>query len=164
MSKLSLLALFIAARRSLIGAMFSVVITHSLMAQIKNGGQSNAVTRSGDTSDRSAQVDTLITSWAKDDTPGAAVIVIQDGKILHRKGYGLANLATKTPITAETVFCLGSITKQFTAMAVMMLVERGKLHYDDTISKYLSEFPAYAKKITIEHLLQHTAGLPDYEK
>src|SRR5262249_27246585 len=161
---LLLLALFIAARRSLIVALFIVVITPSLLAQIKNGEPSSAATRPGDTFDKSAQVDALITAWARDDTPGAAVLVIQDGKVLHRKGYGLASLTPKTPITAETGFCLCSITKQFTAMAVLILVERGKLHYDDTLAQLLPEFPAYAKKITLRHLLQHTAGLPDFEK
>lgn len=114
--------------------------------------------------DKSSQVDALFALWSQGDSPGVAVLVIKDGKVVHRKGYGLANLETKTRISPETVFELASVGKQFTAMAIMMLAERGKLNYDDPLTKFFPEFPPYAQKITVRHLLYHTAGLPDYEQ
>jgi len=111
---------------------------------------------------KSARVDSLMATQVAANGPGAAVLVIQDGKILHEKGYGLANITTKTPITSTTTFDLASCSKQFTAMAIMMLAERGKLSYDDPLTKFFPEFPAYASKITVRHLLNHTSGLPDY--
>lgn len=113
--------------------------------------------------DASAKIDALFQRWTKDNMPGAAVGVIHNGKILHSKGYGLSNIQTKTPITPETVFDLGSVSKQFTSLAVMLVEQRGNLSYDDPLSKYFPEFPPYAQKITIRHLMQHTSGLPDYE-
>lgn len=109
------------------------------------------------------KVDALLASWSKGDTPGAAVIVIKDGKVLLKKGYGLASLENKKPIDPDTAFLLGSVTKQFTTMAIMILAERRKLHYEDSLSKFFPEFPPYAQKITIRHLLQHTAGFPEYD-
>jgi len=89
-------------------------------------------------------------------------MVIRDGKVLHKKGYGLADVAAKTPIDEHTIFDLASVSKQFTAMAIMILAERGKLSYDDPLSKFFPELPPYAAKITVRHLLNHTSGLPDY--
>jgi len=80
-----------------------------------------------------------------------------------KKGYGLANLEKKQPIDPDTAFLLGSVTKQFTAMAIMILAERGKLRYEDTLSGFFPEFPPYAQKITLRNLLQHTAGFPEYD-
>ncbi len=114
--------------------------------------------------DKSSQVDALFALWSQGNSPGVAVLVVKDGKVLHRKGYGLANLETKTFVTPETVFDLGSVGKQFTAIAIMMLAERGKLNYDDALSKFFPQFPLYAKKITIRHLLNHTAGLTEYDQ
>jgi len=109
------------------------------------------------------KVDRLFAPWSKGDTPGAAVIVIKDGQILLKKGYGLANLESKNPIGPDTTFLLGSVTKQFTAMAIMMLAERGNLRYENPLSKFFPEFPPYARKITIRHLLNHMAGFPEYD-
>jgi len=109
------------------------------------------------------QVDTLFSPWNKGGTPGAAVIVIKNGTIIVNKGYGLANIESNKPIDSETKFLLASVTKQFTAMAIMILEERGKLRYDDTLAKYIPEFPSYAKRIAIRHLLNHTAGFPEYD-
>ena len=116
-------------------------------------------------SDRTAadKVDALLAPWSKGDTPGAAVLVIKDGKVLLKKGYGLASLETRKPIDPDTVFLLGSITKPFTAMAIMILAEQKKLRYEDSLSKFLPEFSPYAQKVTIRHLLQHTAGFPEYD-
>lgn len=112
-------------------------------------------------SDKSAKVDALMAPWSQNNTPGAAVIVIQDGKILHKKGYGMADLETRAAIGADTVFNIASVSKQFTAMAVMMLAERGKLSYSDPLAKFFPEFPA-GQQITIRHLLNHTSGLADF--
>ena len=90
-----------------------------------------------------------------------SVLVARDGKILHAKGYGFANIDLKTPATTETQFLIGSLGKKFTALAVMQLQEQGMLHLDDPISKYLEDFPN-GSKITIRNLLMHSAGLPDY--
>ena len=94
---------------------------------------------------------------------GAAVIVIRNGQVLFEKGYGLANLETRTPIRPDTAFLLASLTKQFTAMAVMMLAERGKIRYEDPLTRFFPHFPLYAQKITVRHLLNHTAGFPEYD-
>ncbi|HEY6189416.1 MAG TPA: serine hydrolase [Pyrinomonadaceae bacterium] len=111
--------------------------------------------------DKSAQVDALMAQYIREGEPGAAILVIQGGKIVHKKGYGLADLEHKTPIGLDTAFDLASVSKQFTGMAVMMLVERGKLSYDDHLSKFFPELPPYAETITVRQLLNHTSGLPD---
>ena len=111
---------------------------------------------------KSARVDSIMTTLVDAVAPGAAVLVVQDGKVVHQKGYGLANVETKSPITTTSTFDLASVSKQFTAMAIMMLAERGKLAYDDPLTKFFPEFPAYAARITVRHLLNHTSGLPDY--
>jgi CubicO group peptidase (beta-lactamase class C family) len=94
--------------------------------------------------------------------PGAAVLVVHDGRAVHQKGYGLADISARVPIAATTTFDLASVSKQFTALAIMMLAERGNLTYDDPLTKFFPEFPNYASKITVRHLLNHTSGLPDY--
>lgn len=101
--------------------------------------------------------------WSQGDTPGAAILIIQEGQVVLKKGYGLANLESQKPVTPDTAFLLASVTKPFTAMAVMMLAERGKLQYDDPLTKFFPQFPPYAHQITVRHLLHHTAGLPEYE-
>ena len=97
------------------------------------------------------------------DMPGAAVMVIQDGRILLRKGYGLASLETRAPIAPDTAFLLGSMTKAFTAMAVMILAERGQLDYDDPLSRHLPEFRGTPGQVTLRQLLHHTGGFPEFE-
>ncbi|HXO19907.1 MAG TPA: serine hydrolase [Thermoanaerobaculia bacterium] len=94
--------------------------------------------------------------------PGAAVLVEQGGRIVLRKGYGLANLEHGIPVTPETVFEVGSVTKQFTAAAILMLQERGKLSLSDDLTKFLPDYPIQGKKVTIENLLTHTSGIPSY--
>jgi CubicO group peptidase (beta-lactamase class C family) len=108
----------------------------------------------------SKQVDTLFCLPAG--APGAAVIVIHCGKVLYKQGYGLADRERKTRNRPDTPFILCSVSKQFTAMAIMTLVERGKLGYEDPLIKFFPDFPPYAKEITIRHLLYHTSGIADY--
>ena len=88
--------------------------------------------------DLSKQVDAQVHKYIHDDGPGMAVLVVQDGKVVHRKGYGLADLAKKTPITPETNFDLASVSKQFTAMAVMILNDKEKLSFDDEVTQISS--------------------------
>jgi CubicO group peptidase (beta-lactamase class C family) len=95
--------------------------------------------------------------------PGAAVLAMKDGKVILRKGYGMANLELGIPIKPEMVFRIGSITKQFTAVAIMKLVEEGKLSVTDDIKKYLPDYPTHDHKITIHHLLNHTSGIKRIE-
>jgi CubicO group peptidase (beta-lactamase class C family) len=95
--------------------------------------------------------------------PGFALLVKKDGHIVFEKGYGVRDLRSKTKIDAQTNFRLASFTKQFTAMAIMLLVHDGKLRYDETLTGIFPEFPAYGKNITARNLLNHTAGLADYE-
>lgn len=92
-----------------------------------------------------------------------AVLVKRGGKIVYQKGYGVRELRTRAAISPATNFRLASFTKQFTAMAIMLLVRDGKLRYDQRLTELFPEFPAYGKQITIRHLLSHTSGLPDYE-
>lgn len=111
---------------------------------------------------RVARIDQLLAETYAAGEPGAAVLVEKDGEILLRKGYGLANLELEVPIRPEMVFRVGSVTKQFTAIAILELVEQGKLALDDDITKYLPGFPTHGQKVTIEHLLTHTSGIKSY--
>ncbi len=114
-------------------------------------------------SDLTKQLDSTFSGIASPDSPGFAVLVKKDGKIVFEKGYGVRDLRTKAAIDAQTNFRLASFTKQFTAMAIMLLVHDGKLRYDQTLTEIFPEFPAYGKTITVRNLLNHTSGLPDYE-
>lgn len=95
-------------------------------------------------------------------TPGMAVAVGKDGEVIFSKGYGQADLEMGVSARAETVYHIASITKQFTAAAVMRLVEQGKLSLDDSITEYLPDFPTQGHRITVRHLLNHTSGIRDY--
>lgn len=114
-------------------------------------------------SNKTNQVDQLFSSYNGQYTPGAAVMVIKNGKPIFKKAYGLANLEDKTPVTLATNFRLASVTKQFTAMGIMMLVQSSRLGYDDNLQQIFPEFPDYGRNVTIRHLLQHTSGLVAYE-
>jgi CubicO group peptidase (beta-lactamase class C family) len=117
-----------------------------------------------DSADSSMHVDEVFASWPRGIAPGVVVAITKGGRVLHLKGYGLANLETKSEIGPNTSFRLASLTKQFTSAAVMLLSERGKLSYDDYASHFLPEFSTHARHVTIRHLLHHTSGLPDYEE
>jgi CubicO group peptidase (beta-lactamase class C family) len=110
-----------------------------------------------------AQIESLFRDFNHPNAPGASVMVIHNGKPVFAKGFGLADLEKKTPCTTNTNFRLASVTKQFTAMAVLMLVERGKLSLEDRLTDFFPEFPGYGRQITVRHLLTHTSGLLDYE-
>ncbi|HSS79044.1 MAG TPA: serine hydrolase [Thermoanaerobaculia bacterium] len=93
--------------------------------------------------------------------PGAAVLIAKDGQALLRKAYGLANLELGVPMRPDMVFEIASVTKQFTAAAILLLQERGKLSVNDEVTKYLPEYPTHGQRITIDHLLSHTSGIPE---
>lgn len=96
-------------------------------------------------------------------TPGASVAVIKDSEIIYQHGFGLADLKSKKEIQSKTNFRLASITKQFTALSIMMLEDENKLSFQDTLQKFFPDFPLYASQITIKNILQHTSGLLAYE-
>jgi len=112
--------------------------------------------------DPAAQVDALFAHFTEGIQPGAAVMVIRDGHVAHSAGYGYAEIEGPVPIRADSTFRLGSFSKQFTAMAIMLLAESGALDYDDPIARYLPELARYGEDITIRHLLYHQGGLPGY--
>lgn len=94
--------------------------------------------------------------------PGASVAIVRNGELVTQRSYGSADLEHNVPVTAETVFELGSVTKQFTAVAVMLLVEDGKLRLDDSIARHLPDVPEAWKLITVRHLLTHSGGIQEY--
>lgn len=108
-----------------------------------------------------AQVDAIFAPWDKPGTPGASVAVVRDGAVVYQRGYGRANLEYDLPITPSTVFLIASVSKQFTAFAIAMLADQGRLSLDDDVRQYVPELPDYGKTITIRHLVHHTSGLRD---
>jgi CubicO group peptidase (beta-lactamase class C family) len=111
----------------------------------------------------STQVDHAVEAERKaQQIPGVAIAICREGKIIKAAGYGLANVELDVPVTPETIFQTGSVGKQFTSMAVMMLVEEGKIGLDQKIAKYLPESPAAWKEVTVRRLLTHTSGIADY--
>ncbi len=104
------------------------------------------------------------TEMERQHIPGLSLLVAKEGKIVRAHGFGLANLELRVPVTAETVFQSGSVGKQFTATAVMMLVEEGKVGLDDSLTKYFDDAPPAWKDATVRELLSHTAGFGDYPK
>ena len=110
-----------------------------------------------------AEVDQLFGDYSGPGMPGASVMVIRDGAAVLTKGYGLANVDEEIPVEAKTNFRLASVTKQFTATAILMLVDDGKLSLDDSIRKHFPQFPEFADGISIRNMLQHTSGFEDYE-
>lgn len=111
-----------------------------------------------------SQIDSVFDSLKSTNAPGAAVLVVRNGKAVFRRGYGVTDLRTRHLIDPETNFRLASFTKQFTATCIMLLVHDGKLHYDDHLTDVFPDFPEYGKAITVRNLLNHTSGLPDYEE
>lgn len=112
---------------------------------------------------REKRVDALFSGLTSDREPGAAVLVVKDGRVVLERGYGVTDLRSNRRIDARTNFRLASVTKQFTAAAVVLLVRDGKLRYEDSLTDIFPGFPDYGRVITVRHLLNHTSGLPDYE-
>jgi len=108
-------------------------------------------------------VDSLFSAYSGSAVPGASVVVIADGRVVLRRAYGMADLERRVAATPETDYRLASVSKQFTAMAVMLLARDGKLRYDQPVRDFLPELPAATRPVTVRHLLNHTSGLVDYE-
>jgi len=137
-------------------APLAVAAPASLAAAQGTGGASRA-----DTS-VIARVDRVFAQWDRTDSPGCALGVFRDGRVAYARGYGMANLELGVALSPQSVLDIGSTSKQFTAMAVVLLARQGKLSLDDDVRKYIPELPAYDKRVTIRHLLTHTSGLRDY--
>ena len=108
------------------------------------------------------RVDAVFADMDRPQHPGAALLVVDHDEIVYRKCYGLADLETQRPITPDTSFYLGSISKPFAALAIMMLAEEGRLRYDDRLSVFFPQLPSWGAEISVRHLLHHTSGLPGY--
>ena len=109
------------------------------------------------------KIDALFSVLTSPDDPGLAVLVRKNGRTLFERSYGVRDLHSRVLIDAHTNFRLASCTKQFTALAIMLLVHDGKLRYDETLTELFPDFPPYGNSITVQNLLNHTSGLPDYE-
>ena len=125
----------------------SLIISFNLSADISHDEFSNSI-------------DGLFDS--RENKPGCAVGVIKDGEYIHNKGYGMANLEHDITITPDTIFRIGSVSKQFTAMLIALLEERRKLSFDDEMKQYIPDLYNYKKKVTINHMIHHFSGLGDY--
>jgi CubicO group peptidase (beta-lactamase class C family) len=125
-------------------------------------GYSQIVSAQGNPDRIPAAVDEIFADVAKPGSPGCSVAIARDGKLLYAKGYGLANIEQNVALTPESVFDIGSTSKQFSAASILLLEKQGKLSVNDDVRKYIPELPDYGKKITILNLLNHTSGLRDY--
>jgi len=111
--------------------------------------------------DLHGRVDKVFAKWDSTVSPGCALSVIKDGQIVYKRGYGMADLDHDIPISSETVFHVASISKQFTAAAIVLLAQQGKISLDDDVHKYITELPDFGVPITIRQLIYHTSGLRD---
>lgn len=109
-----------------------------------------------------SEFDKLLSEQFKPGESGATALIAQKGKIVYHKAFGQANLELNVPMQTQTIFRIGSITKQFTAIAILQLMEQGKLNLQDEITKFISDYPTHGHKITVEHLLTHTSGIKSY--
>ncbi|MBI1391073.1 MAG: serine hydrolase [bacterium] len=109
-----------------------------------------------------AQVDALFAQWNRNDRPGVALAVIENGQVTYKGNYGMANLDWNQPIDSQTEFHLASVSKQFTAFCILLLEDRGLLSLDDDVREYLPELHDFGQPITIAHLMHHTSGIRDY--
>ncbi len=134
--------------------LFMAVTAALLVIFVFNGGADELTNK----------VDKIFSKWDSTVSPGVALAIIKDGKIIYKRGYGMANLDHNIPITPKTVFRIGSTSKQFAAFCIALLEEQGKISFDDDIRKYLPEMPEYNYPITIRHIIHHTSGLRDSDQ
>lgn len=109
-----------------------------------------------------SRIDSILSAKYPSDAPGASFLISKDGNIIYEKAFGLANLELNVPMETENVFEIGSMTKQFTAISILMLMEKGKLNLDDDITKFIPDYPTNGNEITIHHLLTHISGIKSY--
>jgi CubicO group peptidase (beta-lactamase class C family) len=142
-----------------LSVMAALVSVSASAAQISLAGAQTA-SRSGDVpADRHKQVDALFAPWSGTTTPGCAVAISRDGVLDYARGYGMSNLEYDVAITPDSIFHVASVSKQFTAFAIGLLAQDGKLSLEDDIRKYLPELPDYGHKVTIAQMVHHTAGM-----
>jgi CubicO group peptidase (beta-lactamase class C family) len=130
--------------------LFWLALGSATLAQ--SGGPDKAVT---------GKVDGIFAQFDKPDSPGCALAVIKDGQIIYKRGYGMSNLEYGIPISPSSIFHVASISKEFTAMSIIILAQQGKLSLDDDVRKYVPEVPDFGERITIRQLIHHTSGLRD---
>jgi CubicO group peptidase (beta-lactamase class C family) len=125
--------------------------------------QTGPVTAGNHSSDKAvnSKVDQVFAQFDKPDSPGCALAVIKEGQIIYKRGYGMSNLEYGIPISPSSIFHIASISKEFTAMSIVMLANQGKLSLDDEVRKHVPEVPDFGQPITIRHLIHHTSGLRD---
>lgn len=140
----------------------SRTVSWSLVALLWARSAAAQPVRSGADSTVHARVDRIFAPWDRTDSPGCALGVYRNGSIEYARGYGMANLELGVALSPQSVFDIGSTSKQFTATSIMLLAHDGKLSLDDDIRKYVPELPNYGKPITIRHILTHTSGIRDY--
>lgn len=127
-------------------------------------GRQNTAAATQPSDDESAKkVDAFLSQWDRKDMPGCAVGVVKDGRLVYKRGFGMANLDYDVPNTPSTRFNLASVSKPFTAFSIALLAQQGKLSLDDDIRKYVPEMPKYDETVTIRHLIHHTSGIREYE-
>ena len=112
--------------------------------------------------DQATAVDSLFAEWDRQDVPGCALGIVQDGKLVYARGYGSGDLEHDIAIGPSSVFYIGSVSKQFVTFCILLLEEQGKLDLDDKIQKFLPDFPEYGSPLTIRHFIHHTSGVRDY--
>ena len=108
------------------------------------------------------QIDELVKTGYERGLFNGTVLVTYQGELLYKSAYGYHDMESNIPLQTSSAFYLASVSKQFTTMAIMILKERNKLSYDDSLDKFFPEFPDYAKKVTIRHMMTHTSGIPDH--
>jgi len=133
-------------------AVLLLLVAHPLAAQRGAGGRTP----------EEARTDSVFTAFDRSDSPGCSVGVFRDGAIRYARGYGMASLELGVANSPHTVFDVGSVSKQFTAMSILLLQKDGKLNIDESVRKYIPELPAYADHITLRELLSHTSGIRDH--
>jgi len=111
-----------------------------------------------------SKVDSLLEEKYPHNEPGATFLISKNGKIVYKKAFGLSNLELNIPMHSENIFEIASMTKQFTAISILMLVEKGKLNLDDEITKFIPDYPTNGNRISVHHLLTHTSGIKDFTR
>ena len=111
-----------------------------------------------------SEIDSLLQEKYPPNAPGGTFLIAKKGNIIYKKAFGLSNLELDVPMEPDNVFEIGSMTKQFTAVAILMLMEQGQLNLDDDITRFIPDYPANGHKITIHHLLTHTSGIKDFTR
>lgn len=145
---------------------YSLTLIAFLVVQIVFGQTTpikNSVSNVNSTMQIETEIDAIFKQAYPADSPGATVLIAQNGKIIYRKAFGMANLELKVPMKPENVLQLASITKQFTSVAILLLIEQGKLSLQDPLSKYIADYPR-GNEIRLHHLLNHTSGIKDYTR